>query len=75
MEYEIISIEDVEVPSGEYYDALNVLNKTIINISSDFFNTVISSDSNSWYVRDVGLVKNVGSLEDTPTITELLSIE
>ncbi len=75
MEYEIISIEDVEVPSGEYYDALNVLNKTTISISSDFFNTVISSDSNSLYVRDVGLVKNVGSLEDTPTITELLSIE
>lgn len=47
MEYEIISIEDVEVPSGEYYDALNVLNKTTISISSDFFNTVISSDSNS----------------------------
>jgi hypothetical protein len=75
MEYEIISIEDVEVTAGNYSDALNIANKVTLNISSDFLNTTISSDSNSWFARDIGLVKNVGSLEETQTITELISLE
>ena len=75
MEYEIISIEDVEVPSGNYSDALNIANKVTISISSDFLNTTFSSDSNSWFAKNIGLVKNEGNLDETQTITELVSVE
>jgi len=75
MEYEIISIENVEVPAGNYSDALNIANKVTISISSDFLNTTFSSDSNSWFAKDIGLVKNAGNLDETQTITELISVE
>lgn len=75
MEYEIISIEDVEVPSGNYSDALNIANTVTINISSDVLNTTFSSDSNSWFAKNIGLVKNAGNLDETQTITELMSVD
>ncbi len=73
-EFEIISIEDVEVSAGNYPDALNIANTVTISISSDFLNTTFISDSNSWFAKDIGWVKNIGTMEDTENITELISL-
>ncbi len=72
--FEIISIEDIEVPAGNYPEALNIANTVTISISSDFLNTTFVSDSNSWFAKDIGWVKNIGTMEDTENITELISL-
>ena len=73
-EFKIVSIEPVQVPAGNYPEALNILNTVTISISSDFLNTTFVSDSNSWFAKDIGWVKNVGTMEDTENITELISL-
>ena len=73
-DFKIVSIEPVQVPAGNYPEALNILNTVTISISSDFLNTTFVSDSNSWFAKDVGWVKNVGTMEDTENITELMSL-
>ena len=70
----IVAIEPVQVPAGNYPEALNILNTVTISISSDFLNTTFVSDSNSWFAKDTGWVKNVGTMEDTENITELISL-
>jgi len=76
---EIVSIEPVTVPYGAYTDAIKINSKktidqeTKIEGSSMSFSAV--SDISSWYVEEVGLVKEVSKSECGTTLVELLSVE
>jgi hypothetical protein len=75
MDFEVIGFEDIVVPAGNYQDALKIAQNSSITITTDFFENTVVADSISWYAKNIGWVKNEGSLDDIQTITVLDSIE
>ena len=76
---EIAAMESVEVPAGIYKDALRV--DTIFKEDGGYEIQGISQDINidleiaTWYVKDVGWVKQVSGPENANSTTVLLSME
>ena len=76
IENKIVSIESVEVPSGNYPEALKIESKMTTNISTDkgIIREAISN-SELWFVKDIGLVKQISEMDNSATTIEMLSIK
>jgi len=76
---EIVSVESVTVPYGAYTDAIKINSKKTINQETKIEGSSMSfssaGDISSWYVEEVGLVKEVSKCECGTTLVELLSVE
>lgn len=76
IENKVVSIESVEVPSGKYPEALKIESKMTTNISTD--KGVIReaiSNSELWFVKNIGLVKQISEMDNLTATIELLSME
>ena len=76
----IPAIQEVTVPAGTYPDAYLVESKGTIT-TYDFSKglrlgeTVTNFSQKAWYVRNVGLIKNISTMMDTTSTMELVSTE
>lgn len=79
MDNEVIAIEPVSVPAGDYSEAYVV--KTTgqfiisVNLMGVETSTTIPLDMTSWYVKNVGMVKQISTDQYGTSLTELLKVE
>lgn len=79
MNNEVIAIEPVSVPAGDYSEAYVV--KTTgqfiisVNLMGVETSTTIPLDMTSWYVKNVGMVKQISTDQYGTSLTELLKVE
>ena len=83
---EIVAIEPVSTPYGDFDDAVKVQTTGTINMISSMGDTelpamIINMSSNTWYVKDVGRVRSeemtdlFAADDSEPFVSELISIE
>jgi hypothetical protein len=79
MDNEVIAIEPVSVPAGNYSEAYVVKTTGQFIISVNLMGTDTSStipmEMTSWYVKNVGMVKQTSTDEYGTSLTELVEIE
>lgn len=76
---EIAAMESVEVPAGIYEDILRVDNILKVDLVYEIQGTSqdvnIDLEMSTWYVKDIGWVKQVSGPESADSTTVLLSME
>ncbi|MCD6401424.1 MAG: hypothetical protein J7L73_05785, partial [Anaerolineales bacterium] len=76
----ITSIEEITVLAGTYPDAYRVesngtITSKITSAGVSVGDQVTDFNQTAWYVRDVGLIKNISTMMDTTSTMELVSTE
>lgn len=79
MVYEIVAVEEVTVPAGTYPEAYVVKSTGTITFNTDLMGTGMSNEFplelTSWYVKDIGMVKQISTDIGGTSTTELVSLE
>lgn len=79
MVYEIVAVEEVTVPVDTYPEAYVVKTTGTIIFNTDLMGTGMSNEFplelTSWYVKDIGMVKQISTDIGGTSTTELVSLE